>query len=232
MSKKRVYISSTFKDLKEYRSSIIDDLETVLSTNFELARIMERMYDKGNSKPNIEECIEEVKRSDIYVFILGDTVGSFIPNQTPPATYTELEYDAAIAAKEKKIFRFVKEIDEKEIDESVRLKYIDIKRKTTSGLPNATFKDLKDLKLNFLKSMCSLLDEKVDFNQKHSSRFEKIFGSILLSIGMLASSLAAYFLIQKHADIVYQIGIPIGIMLLTFLFIGILLKEYLSEYLN
>jgi hypothetical protein len=44
MAKWKVYLSSTYKDLKEYRSSIIDLFNKQLEKKFELTKIMEWMY--------------------------------------------------------------------------------------------------------------------------------------------------------------------------------------------
>ncbi|MBB3841037.1 hypothetical protein FHS57_005058, partial [Runella defluvii] len=104
MKKQKVYISSTFRDLKEYRTLVKSLFENQLAASFELCNIMERMWDDGSQTPFVEECVREVQAADIYLLILGNKVGSFPPNET--RTYTEIELDTALADKGKKIFCF------------------------------------------------------------------------------------------------------------------------------
>jgi len=94
MRKWKVYISSTFKDLKDLRSELITLFQNQLKTSFELCEIMERMFDDGTYTPFVEDCANAVRDSDIYVIILGNKTGSYPPNET--RTYTEIELDTAI----------------------------------------------------------------------------------------------------------------------------------------
>lgn len=98
----RVYISSTFVDLKEYRAALINIFQKQLKDSFELTDIMERMFDKGNYRPFVRDCVAAVKASDIYIIIQGNKTGSYPPDD-PARTYTEIEFDTA-EAEGKKIF--------------------------------------------------------------------------------------------------------------------------------
>ncbi len=62
---------------------------------------MERMFDDGTYTPFVDDCVEAVLSSDIYIIILCNKVGSFPPNEQ--RTYTEIELDTAIA-QDKRIF--------------------------------------------------------------------------------------------------------------------------------
>ena len=118
MSKWKVYISSTFRDLKEYRAEIIGLFNKELRDKFELTEIMEAMYDKGTYTPFTEDCIKAVQESHIYIIILGNRVGSYPPNED--RTYTEVEFDTAIE-NDKFIFCFrINEFDETQIDNKVK----------------------------------------------------------------------------------------------------------------
>ena len=72
--KKTIYISSTFRDLKDYRANLIKLFQNELSKQFELSQIMEKMYDDGDFTPFSEDCTAAVDKSDIYLIILGNKV--------------------------------------------------------------------------------------------------------------------------------------------------------------
>ncbi|SDD75043.1 Leucine-rich repeat (LRR) protein [Pricia antarctica] len=141
MSKWKVYISSTFRDLKDFRKELINLFQNQLKNNFELCEIMERMFDDGTYTPYIEDCVEAVLESDIYIIILGNKIGSFPPDEQ--RTYTEIEIDTALS-NDKKIFCLhLEEFDEAEIDNKNKHKELLAKFK---GRPSHTFMDAKDLR--------------------------------------------------------------------------------------
>ncbi len=148
MPKKKVYISSTFKDLKDYRSLIKGIFDNQLAEQFELCKIMERMWDDGSQTPFVDECIREVKLTDIYIIILGNKVGSFPPKET--RTYTEIELDTALA-ENKKIFFFryenfdPSEIDNKEKHSGLLAKF--------EGKPSHSFSNETKLKADILECL-------------------------------------------------------------------------------
>jgi nucleoside 2-deoxyribosyltransferase len=152
--KKTIYISSTFRDLKDYRADLIKLFQNELSKQFELSQIMEKMYDDGDFTPFSEDCTAAVDKSDIYLIILGNKVGSFPPNET--RTYTEIELDFAIF-KEKKMFCFMLDpFDEKEISDKAKHDEIIGKFK---GRPTHKFKNYNDLENLLLKHLYQLAFE-------------------------------------------------------------------------
>ena len=141
MSKWNVYVSSTFKDLKDFRAELINLFQNQLQNNFELSKIMERMFDDGTYTPYVDDCVEAVLGCDIYIIILGNRTGSFPPDQD--RTYTEFELDAALA-NDKRIFCLhLETFNEAEIDNKVKHQQILDKFK---GRPIHTFKDSLTLK--------------------------------------------------------------------------------------
>lgn len=137
----KVYISSTFKDLKGYRADVISLFQNQLKDSFELSEIMELMYDKGTYAPYVEDCINAVIDADIYIVILGNKTGSFPPDEN--RTYTEIELDTALS-KEKYIFCLrLEHFDEDEIDN--KSKHHEILNKF-EGRPIHFFRDIVSLK--------------------------------------------------------------------------------------
>ena len=107
MSKLKVYISSTYNDLKAHRKQVIDFFEKkTIKESFELTS-MER-YVASNNRPLLE-CLEDVKNSDVYILIIGNRYG-YIPEDAilnpKKLSITELEYQAAEADGQKTILAF------------------------------------------------------------------------------------------------------------------------------
>ena len=87
-TRKIVFISSTFLDLKEERKKIWDCLE-----KFDV--VVKGMEQFGARKSNpLATCLSEVEQSDIYVGIIGMRYGSEDPNTGK--SYSQLEYEKAI----------------------------------------------------------------------------------------------------------------------------------------
>lgn len=87
-TRKTVFISSTFVDLKEERKKVWDSLE-----KFDVT--VKGMEQFGARKSNpLATCISEVEQSDIYVGIIGMRYGSEEPNSGK--SYSQLEYEKAI----------------------------------------------------------------------------------------------------------------------------------------
>ena len=94
----KVFISSTYIDLKEHREEVWNLLS-------KLTLEVKGMEDFGARKETpIETCLSEVRESDIIVFIVGMRYGSVHP--TKNKSYTELEYEEAIKNK-KEIFIYL-----------------------------------------------------------------------------------------------------------------------------
>ncbi len=144
----KVYISSTYKDFKEYRSTLISLFQKELRGEFELSEIMEHMYDDGSSSTYVEECREAVKACDIYFIILGNSVGSYPPGET--RTYTELEYLTAVE-EDKIMYRLqLDPIDPKSVDDPKKHKAL---RESFEGKHVHYFKDETQLESIFLKCL-------------------------------------------------------------------------------
>lgn len=87
-TKKTVFISSTFLDLKEERKKVWDTLE-----KFDV--IVKGMEQFGARKTTpLATCISEVEQSDIYVGIIGMRYGSEEPSSSK--SYSQLEYEKAV----------------------------------------------------------------------------------------------------------------------------------------
>jgi hypothetical protein len=94
----KVFISSTYIDLKEHRKEVWN-LLSKLSIN------VKGMETFGARKETpIETCLFEVQESDIIVFIIGMRYGSVHPIESK--SYTELEYEEAIRNR-KEIFVYL-----------------------------------------------------------------------------------------------------------------------------
>lgn len=168
--KQKIYISSTFLDLKEYRSLIKSLFENQLANAIELCKIMERMWDDGSQTPFVDECVREVKASDIYILILGNKVGSFPPGES--RTYTEIELDTAIIA-QKKIFCFhYKDFDHNEIDNAQKHKEVLSK---FAGKPTHVFSNPSELKADLLECLLPHISSSIQTKNRIS---QSVYGSL------------------------------------------------------
>ena len=87
MSAKTVFISSTYKDLKDHRREVWETLE-----HFDVSvRGMERFG--ARTQGALETCLAEVEQSDVYVGIIAYRLGSIDPKTEKP--FTLLEYERA-----------------------------------------------------------------------------------------------------------------------------------------
>lgn len=154
MSKWKVYISSTFRDLKDFRAELINLFQNQLKNNFELCEIMERMFDDGTYTPFVNDCVEAVLESDIYIIILGNKIGSFPPHEN--RTYTEIELDTALTHDKKIFCLHLNEFNEAEIDNKEKHNELLGKFK---GRPIHAFKDAKDLKTSLYEFLIQFTSE-------------------------------------------------------------------------
>ncbi len=96
MAKYKVYISSTYRDLMDYREKVIGFFrKKSVEENFELVSM--EGYVADDIVPSVE-CINDVENCDIYILILANRYG-YIPvdKEKNPNEFsiTELEYEAA-----------------------------------------------------------------------------------------------------------------------------------------
>lgn len=89
MSKPRIYISSTFFDLKDHR----EYLRTTLAKTESFDIVSMENYGTRSTPPAVK-CIDDVKSSEFYLLLVGNRYG-FIP-QDSEWSITHMEYNAAI----------------------------------------------------------------------------------------------------------------------------------------
>ena len=127
MAKHKVYISSTYQDLKEHRKQVIDFFnKKTIKENFDLLSM--EGYVADDTEPAME-CINDVKDCDIYILILANRYGFIPPKNNPEEiSVTEIEYNTAAADPQKTILAFfADETDpqftaDNDTDEALRLK--------------------------------------------------------------------------------------------------------------
>jgi hypothetical protein len=103
MKRLRVYISSTFEDLKEYRAAVFTALE---KAGLEIARM--EAYTAADERP-LDLCLNDVSQSEIYVGLYAWRYGYSPPvehGNPKGKSITELEYRQAEASKLRKLLFF------------------------------------------------------------------------------------------------------------------------------
>lgn len=90
----RIYVSSTWDDLQEYRRAVYDQLRKLRHDVIAMED-----YVASDKRP-LAQCLADVAASDVYVGIFALRYG-YIPKKDNPhrRSITELEYRAALAAK-------------------------------------------------------------------------------------------------------------------------------------
>ena len=91
------FISSTFKDLKNYRSAIIEKIKN------QKGIINAQEFFGARSNKSLQTCLDEVDKSNIFIIIIAHRYGSVHENGS---SFTELEYDHALKEK-KHIFAYI-----------------------------------------------------------------------------------------------------------------------------
>lgn len=156
MSRQKVYISSTFKDLKDFRQNLRDYFTREGKDWLELCEIMEHMFDDGLSKTILDTCSQAVAECNIYIIVVGFNHGSYPPNDTE-LTYTEHEYERARAGK-KEIYRFVLKgspEDENKWSETYK-KFI----RKFDGYQKWTFSTVQEFEVGYLRLFNRLVQKK------------------------------------------------------------------------
>lgn len=109
MAKPRVFISSTFYDLRQIRADIDQFLK---SLGYETVRNEVGAIPYGKEKPLEDDCVKEVEHCDILVSILGGRFGSesketeIVEQQLKRTSITQRELKTAIE-KEKQVYIFI-----------------------------------------------------------------------------------------------------------------------------
>ena len=169
--KDKVYLSSTFKDLKDYRIYVIQDMEATYRRSFKLSTIIEYMRDEGRQIPPLETCISQVKDSNIYILILGNCAGETAPGTND--TFTEIEFRTALENK-KTIFAFVNT----SFKESQYTDYERFKKITSQLKLIHLFTDMETFKGTFSQTMGFFSLESV--NRKNNILLALVIGIALL----------------------------------------------------
>ena len=87
----RFFISSTFKDLIDFRGHVINVLENL--TNLQTGSIAAMEYFAASENTCKEECLKELENSDVVIGIYGERFGT-VDSETGKSM-TELEFDYA-----------------------------------------------------------------------------------------------------------------------------------------
>ena len=105
MAKYKVYISSTYQDLKEHRKQVIVFFgKKTIKENFDLLSM--EGYVADDTEPALE-CINDVKNCNIYILIVANRYGFIPPKNNPSAiSVTEIEYNTAASDPQKTILAF------------------------------------------------------------------------------------------------------------------------------
>lgn len=90
---KKVYISSTYKDLVIYRDAIRDMFQ-FKGLQEDYCLISMEGYVSESGKRAIEVCLQDVREADIYILILAKRYGSVVAETG--ISYTEMEYNEAV----------------------------------------------------------------------------------------------------------------------------------------
>lgn len=83
----RVFISSTYEDMKEFRSAAADALTNIQAIPMGMERFT------AANQPVIDRCYEEIRQCQFFVSILGFRYGSLYKDTN--LSYSELEFDEA-----------------------------------------------------------------------------------------------------------------------------------------
>lgn len=86
-----IFVCSTFEDLKEERISVLDAIRSL-----QLSHGSMEFFGASDNQP-IETCLEEVRRSNILVVIVGHCYGSIVPETK--ISFSEAEYREGIRLK-------------------------------------------------------------------------------------------------------------------------------------
>lgn len=100
MGQYKVYISSTYRDLAEHRSKVLDFFhKKSLQQYFDVVSM--EGYVANDIEPRLE-CIDDVRNCSVYILILAKRYGYIPPDlaiNPEQVSITELEYNAAVDSK-------------------------------------------------------------------------------------------------------------------------------------
>ena len=160
MTKKAVFISSTYQDLLEHRRAVWDVLQ-----KFDVdVRGMEQFG--ARKETPLQTCLAEVEQSDVYVGIVGFRLGS-IDGQSGKS-FTQLEYERAVELDKGVLIYLADERDSRvrvgdiDVDDQQREKLKAFKRTLRERHTVDSFVDAKDLSEKLARDFRRYFVEKKD----------------------------------------------------------------------
>ena len=101
-----IFVSSTYQDLKEVREKVIQAIRAVEG----LAPLNMENFG-ARPGPPLEECLREVRRSDLFVLLIAEESGTILQDLDMP--FTEAEYSEA-TKKDMPVLAFLKALGKQE----------------------------------------------------------------------------------------------------------------------
>lgn len=207
MGQNKVYISSTYRDLAEHRSKILD---------FFHKKAMQQYFDvvsmEGYVADDIEprlECIDDVKNCSLYILILAKRYGFIPPNDAINPTQisiTEMEYNAAVLSNRPILAFFCNDsgVFEDDNDEAKKTKLQNFKQKVQLSklMHPIGFTNSDHLALQVAESIINKYQLKIEVTERNlddiiycdrSVEMEKFDSTFYYS-----SKLLNFFLINSH----------------------------------
>jgi hypothetical protein len=153
----RIFISSTLEDLKSEREEIKNAIETDLKYH------CYAFESSGSVSPARERVLGTLKKSDIYVGIIGGRYGSDFKGDGERISGTEDEYNYALKwNKEILIYTKTVERDEK------ASRFLGRVREYSRGSITADFETTEELVNHFKKDIAKIFAKKLRENSKYS----------------------------------------------------------------
>jgi hypothetical protein len=144
----KIFISSVYRELSEERLALHDEIQKLQ----DLFVGME-FFGSDPSKP-ADYCVRKVADSDLYVGLFGDDYGSV--DKATSMSFTQLEYEAAVSKQIPCLIYFKANITD---SPRTDIRLASLKEKLRRNHIVYPFKDITDLKLQFLVDFIKLLRE-------------------------------------------------------------------------
>jgi hypothetical protein len=193
----KIYISSTYRNLIEDRALLRLRLDQAQYTTV----CMEK-YPPALSQHIKSKCEDDVRCCDIYIGIIGDSYGSLARDEAGnelSLSYTEYEYEAAVASNKKRLV-FFKQMDKKPEDPRL-VSFID-KIKATPFF-TGSFNEINELAAIVLASLVAETGENQKRNFSSDLKYfcnrneqASVFNNIFFT--QKASSKIHFFLLPGH----------------------------------
>jgi hypothetical protein len=214
MGQNKVYISSTYRDLAEYRFKVLEFFhKKTLQQYFDVVSM--EGYVADDTEPRLE-CIEDVKNCSVYILILAKRYGYIPPdkNINPlQISITELEYNAAVASKKPILAFFCDEkiVFEDDKDEEKKVKLQNFKQNVQSYkmMHPVGFTNSDHLTLQVAESIINRYSLKIEVTERNLDDIIYCDRSVEMEKFDIpfynSSKLLNFFLINCHAfDMPYK----------------------------